>query len=68
MTPTQEMVNESMRKALDNNYAEIRTWSAEDLAIDMLDYDATFEGCSLEDVLPLVENWLERNGEKDAGL
>lgn len=58
---TQDAVDRSCDTALlENGYSEMLDWTAEQLAIDLCDYNAHFEGVEWERLLPFVRSWLDR--------
>lgn len=59
-----EIVHENLDHAVDNEYAEILTWLATDIALDLLAFAADVEDCSADELLPHVESWLEAQKSK----
>lgn len=57
---SQGMVDESMANAIDNGYS-FDEWSAEEIARDIAEYDSQFEGVPIEEIIPLIKEWKEKN-------
>lgn len=62
MTLNQQYVDDALACALSQGYT-FKGWSAADIALDMLAFDAEVEGVSLETLEPLVADWRKRNPE-----
>jgi hypothetical protein len=57
-----EQVFDSLQRAVENGYS-FEGWDVEAIAVDMLDYDATFEDREARELIPHIEAWRnERNG------
>jgi hypothetical protein len=57
-----EQVFESLQRAVENGYS-FEGWDIEAIAVDMCDYDATFEDREPRELIPHIEAWRnERKG------
>jgi hypothetical protein len=62
MAITQQYVDEALACALAQGYS-FKGWSVEDIALDILAFDAEVSGVPLEALEPLVADWRARNPE-----
>jgi hypothetical protein len=51
-----QLIKKSLDQAVAHGY-ELDTWSAEDIAADLGQYDATVEEYTIAQVLPCVQAW-----------
>lgn len=61
-----QLLRSSLDQALDNGYDNTLTNSPIEIASDLGDYDARFEGIDPNSIADLVENWQnEKKGRQD---
>ena len=56
------LVHESLDNAKDNGYDVLLAGPAFDIAVDLLEYDAQFEGHWVGQIIPHVESWQQKQG------
>lgn len=58
--PLKAKIYESLNSAIDNGY-ELNDWPAEQIAQDLSEYDAFFEGYLEPELVPHIVSWLLEN-------
>lgn len=57
----QALVNENLGNGIDNHYSDLNTWSANEIALDLVAYSSDFD--HLEDhkvLIPFIKVWQRR--------
>jgi hypothetical protein len=58
-----DQVFASLNRAVENGYS-FEGWDVEAIAVDMCDYDATFEDREARELMPHIEAWRAERGRK----
>lgn len=61
---TEKQVHDALNRAAENEYDfKVTGESAEQIAWDLMEYDAEFEGCDDRELIPHIESWLNRSNK-----
>lgn len=61
---TEAQVHASNDRAVENGY-DLFSWSAEEIAVDLADYDSDFEGVPVEITIPFIRSWFVKHGRTE---
>ena len=56
----QELIDNSMNLAIGNGY-DFEDWDVKDIALDLANYDVTFENINPVYLIPFIEKWITKN-------